>query len=52
MNQFLGDIFDTKVPERQPLDPKCKTLKELAIKEEVEKEGKERQLRAYKAGSI
>ena len=37
MNTFLVDIFDKKVPERQPLPP-YKTLKQVATKEFVKKE--------------
>ncbi len=49
MNQFLGDIFNAKVPEREPLHHR-KTLTEIAIKEEVEKEAKERAKRPFKGG--
>lgn len=42
MNSMLGDIFESKVPIRKPMDPKYKTLIELATKEKVEKELKER----------
>jgi hypothetical protein len=45
MNSLLGDIFDTKVPMRKPRDPKYKLLTEVAIKEEVEKEARERECR-------
>lgn len=45
MNSLLGDIFDTKVPLRRPKDPKYKLLTEVAIKEEVEKEARERECR-------
>jgi hypothetical protein len=45
MNSLLGDIFDTKVPMRKPKDPKYKLLTEVAIKEEVEKEARERECR-------
>jgi len=45
MNSLLGDIFDIKVPMRKPRDPKYKLLTEVAIKEEVEKEAKERENR-------
>lgn len=48
MNSLMGEIFDKKVPERRPRDPKYKTLKELAIKEKVEKEAEVRELRALK----
>ncbi|MBN2180255.1 MAG: hypothetical protein JW743_12615 [Deltaproteobacteria bacterium] len=41
MNHILGEIFDCKVPERKPHDPKFKTLKEIAIPEEVEKQFKQ-----------
>lgn len=41
MNHFLEDIFNTKVPSRNPNDKNIKTLNELAEnKEEVEKEFK------------
>ena len=45
MNSLLGDIFDTRVPMRKPSDPKYKLLTEVAIKEEVEKEARERENR-------
>ena len=45
MNSLLGDIFDTKVPMRKPKDPKYKLLTEVATKEEVEKEARERENR-------
>ena len=48
MNSLLGDIFDTKVPMRKPRDPKYKLLTEVAIKEEVEKEARERECRHIK----
>jgi len=48
MNSLLGEIFDKKVPERKPRDPKYKTLKELAIKEKVEKEAETRELKILK----
>jgi len=48
MNSKLGKVFDKRVPERRPRDPRYKTLKELAIKEEVEKESKERELKCSK----
>ena len=43
MNSLLGDTFDTKVPMRKPRDPKYKLLTEIATKEEVEKEARERE---------
>jgi len=43
MNLMLGEIFDSQVPVRKPRDPKYKTLTEVAIKEEVEKEAEERE---------
>lgn len=48
MNSLLGDIFDTKVPMRKPNDPKYKLLTEVAIKEEVEKEAREREWKHIK----
>jgi len=45
MNSLLGDTFDTKVPMRKPRDPKYKLLTEVANKEEVEKEARERENR-------
>ncbi len=48
MNSILAEIFEEKVPYRKPLDPKYKTLTEVAIKEEVEKEEKRRSLAAIK----
>ncbi len=38
MNSILSDIFDRSVPPRKPRDPKIKTLKEVAFKEEIENE--------------
>jgi len=49
MNSLLGDTFDTKVPMRKPRDPKYKLLTEVAIKEEVEKEARERECKHVKA---
>ena len=43
MNSLLGGVFDTKVPERKPIDQRYKKLSEVAIKEEVEREFAERQ---------
>jgi hypothetical protein len=43
MNLMLGEIFDSQVPVRKSRDPKYKTLTEVAIKEEVEKEAEERE---------
>ena len=48
MNSLLGDTFDTKVLMRKPSDPKYKILTEVAIKEEVEKEARERECRHIK----
>ena len=48
MNLLLGDTFDTKVPMRKPRDPKYKLLTEVAFKEEVEKEARERERRYIK----
>ena len=48
MNSLLGDTFDIKVPMRKPRDPKYKLLTEVAIKEEVEKEARERESRYIK----
>lgn len=48
MNHFLGDVFDARVPERKPLDPSYKTLKEIAVKDAVEKEERRRELEAFK----
>ncbi len=45
MNSMLGEIFDSQVPVRKPRDPKYKTLTEVAIKEEVEKEVERRELK-------
>jgi hypothetical protein len=42
MNCLLGDIFETQVPRRKPIDPRYKTLVEIATKETVEEEGKRR----------
>lgn len=36
MNRLLGQVFETKMPERKPKDPKYKHLTEAAKKEEVE----------------
>ena len=48
MNSLLGDTFDIKVPMRKPRDPKYKLLTEVAIKEEVEKEVRERECKHIK----
>jgi len=48
MNSMLGDIFESKVPVRKVKDPKYKTLIELATKEKVEKELKERESKISK----
>ena len=48
MNSMLGDIFELKVPTRKTKDPKHKTLIELATKEKVEKELKERESKISK----
>lgn len=48
MNSTLAEIFDKKVPERNPRDNRYKTLKEVAIKKQVEKESEERDLRAMR----
>ena len=42
MNSLLKDIFMKSVPPRKPRDPQYKTLEEVAIKEEVEKEAERR----------
>ena len=42
MNQLLGDIFEERVPRRQPLDPKFTTLVEIATKDQVKEEEKRR----------
>jgi len=42
MNQLLGEVFDEQVPRRQPLDPKFKTLIEIAKKDKVSEEEKRR----------
>jgi len=34
MNSFLSDIFENEVPRRKPSDPQCKTLLEVAEKED------------------
>lgn len=41
MNSKLGELFDSLVPRRVPLDPKYKLLTEIATKEKVEKQTKE-----------
>ncbi|MBW2653810.1 MAG: hypothetical protein JRC91_02450 [Deltaproteobacteria bacterium] len=41
MNQFLGEIFDKKIPTRKPRGDGLKPLNEIAIKRAVEKEFKE-----------
>lgn len=42
MNSFLGDIFNTRVPNREPFDKNIKTLNELSKdQEKVEKEFRE-----------
>ncbi len=38
MNKFMSDIFKTNVPERKLLRKSKRLLREVAIKEEVEKE--------------
>lgn len=48
MNHFMTDIFDTRVPCREPRDPKYKILTEVAIKAEVEKEAERRTIEAMK----
>jgi len=48
MNSMLGETFDSQVPIRKPRDPKCKTLTEVAIKEEVEKEANRREKKLLK----
>jgi hypothetical protein len=50
MNSVLKEIFDKQVPERRPRDSKYKTLKQLAIKEDVEKEAESREIRAMSQG--
>jgi len=42
MNSILSDIFGKTVPARKPRDPQLKTLLEVAIKEEIEKEAERR----------
>lgn len=42
MNVILGDVFPSKVPRRKPRDPRYKTLTEVAVKEDVEKEEERR----------
>jgi hypothetical protein len=37
MNKFMSDLFNNKIPERKPLKSGKKLLREVAIKEEVEK---------------
>ena len=48
MNSILEEIFGKSVPHRKPLDPKCKLLTEVAIKGEVEKEQRKRELASIK----
>jgi len=48
MNSMLGETFDSQVPIRKPKDPKYKTLTQVAIKEEVEKEAEEREKKFLK----
>jgi len=50
MNSVLKEIFDKQVPERKPRDPKYRTLRQLAIKEEVAKEAELREIRAMSQG--
>jgi hypothetical protein len=38
MNELLGDVFDKKVPRREPLDAKFKILTELATESSVREE--------------
>lgn len=45
MNSILGETFNSQVPIRKPRDPKYRTLAEVAIKEEVEKEAERRELK-------
>ena len=42
MNELLGNVFEERVPRRQPLDPKFKTLVEIATKDKVNEEEKRR----------
>lgn len=42
MNSLLKEIFMKSVPPRKPKDPRYKTLEEVAIKKEVEKEAERR----------
>lgn len=52
MNSLLGGVFDTKVPERKPIDQRYKKLSEVAIKEEVEREFAERQKKIIREGEL
>jgi len=45
MNSMLGETFDSQVPIRRPRDSRYKTLTEVAIREEVEKEAERRELK-------
>jgi hypothetical protein len=42
MNELLGDVFDKKVPRREPFDAKFKILTELATKSSVREEADRR----------
>ncbi|MBU1864072.1 MAG: hypothetical protein KKH94_10450 [Candidatus Omnitrophica bacterium] len=46
MNHFLGNVFNNLVPLRKPMDSKFKILREVALKEEVQKEEQRRINRA------
>lgn len=50
MNHLLGEVFETKVPERKPKDSKYKILTEIAKKEDVEKEYEEWEQRVMQGG--
>ncbi|GAH05760.1 unnamed protein product, partial [marine sediment metagenome] len=52
MNSMLGDIFESKIPIRKPVDPRYKTLIKLATKEKVEKELKERESKISKEKTL
>jgi hypothetical protein len=42
MNDLLGNVFEKRVPRRQPLDPNFKTLTEMATRESVQAESERR----------
>lgn len=52
MNCLLGQVFETKMPERKPKDPKYKHLTEVAKKEEVEMRFEERLKKILYAGKV